>query len=51
LQSAYLDAFEKERITLVGCSSPPDLGGDDAGIGPEHVPPAAAIPNSRCSGG
>jgi len=30
LQSAYLDAFEKERITLVGLFVPRDLGGDDA---------------------
>src|SRR5262249_12634073 len=52
LQSAYLDAFERDRITLVGLFVPPGiLAATMPGIGSEHVARAACIPHLSVFGG
>lgn len=52
LQSAYFDAFEKERITLVGLFVPPGiLAATMPGVGSEHTRRAASIPNLSVFGG
>lgn len=52
LQSAYTDAFESERITLVGMFIPPGvLAATLPGIGPRHVERAQQIPHIAVFGG
>jgi choline dehydrogenase-like flavoprotein len=52
LQSAYSDALERERITMVGLFIPPGaLAGTMPGIGPEHERRALAIPHLAIFGG
>jgi choline dehydrogenase-like flavoprotein len=52
LQSAYSDAFEDDRITLVGLFVPPGvLAATLPGIGPEHARRAATIPHLAVFGG
>lgn len=52
LQSVYLDAFEAERITMVGLFVPPGvLAATMPGIGRAHVARARTIPNLAIFGG
>jgi choline dehydrogenase-like flavoprotein len=52
LQSAYSDALEHDRITLVGLFIPPGvLAATLPGIGPEHARRAASIPHLSVFGG
>ncbi|HMJ09894.1 MAG TPA: GMC family oxidoreductase [Polyangiaceae bacterium] len=52
LQSAYSDALEDDRITLVGLFVPPGvLAATLPGIGPEHARRAASIPYLSVFGG
>ncbi len=52
LQSAYSDAFEEERFTMVGLFLPPGvLAATLPGVGPEHLKHARTIPNLAVFGG
>ncbi len=52
LQSAYSDAFEHDRITMVGLFVPPGvLAATMPGIGVDHAARAAAIPHLAIFGG
>jgi choline dehydrogenase-like flavoprotein len=52
LQSAYSDAYEKERITMVGLFVPPGtLAGTMKGIGPAHAAKARLAPHMAVFGG
>lgn len=52
LQSAYSDALERDRITLVGMFVPPGvLAATLPGVGPEHARRAASIPHLSVFGG
>jgi choline dehydrogenase-like flavoprotein len=52
LQSAYTDAFEKDRMTLVSLFVPPGVfAATMPGIGPDHVRRAAQLPNLTIFGG
>jgi choline dehydrogenase-like flavoprotein len=52
LQSAYTDAFEADRITMVGLFVPPGvLAATMPGIGHEHAAHAASIPHLSIFGG
>jgi choline dehydrogenase-like flavoprotein len=52
LQSAYSDAFEDERITLVGLFVPPGvLAATMPGVGSEHVQRARSVPHLGIFGG
>lgn len=52
LQTAYSDAFERERITLMSMFTPPGvLAATMPGIGPEHHHHAMEIPNLAVFGG
>ncbi len=52
LQSAYSDAFEHERITLVGLFIPPAvLAATMPGVGPAHVHRARTVPHLGIFGG
>ncbi len=52
LQSAYTDAFERERITLMGLFVPPGvLGATMPGVGAEHVAAASHIDHLAMFGG
>lgn len=52
LQSAYTDALEDQRITMIGLFTPPGvLAATMPGIGPEHVRRAKDIPHMTVFGG
>ena len=52
LQSAYSDAFEADRFTMVGLFLPPGvLAATLPGVGPEHLHHARSIPNLAVFGG
>ncbi len=52
LQSAYSDAYEQERITMVGLFVPPGtLAGTMKGIGPAHAAKARLAPHMAVFGG